>query len=194
MDRKSVLEVGKVLYHSGLPFRVRLFNILASLGFIISLCNGVLSYWNNGDRKLLLINTGIALLSLSLLFYAYHSKKYQRCYFITVSYTHLVECCYARHELKDDYFAVILDWKMPDMDGIETARQIRKRIGKEITIIVLTSYEFSEIEEEAKAAGIDAFIAKPLFRSRLTATLRQFTSGRKEKTARNYLEELSESD
>ena len=84
MDRKSVLEVGKVLYHSGLPFRVRLFNILASLGFIISLCNGVLSYWNNRDRKLLLINTGIALLSLSLLFYAYHSKKYQRCYFITI--------------------------------------------------------------------------------------------------------------
>ena len=105
-----------------------------------------------------------------------------------------VERCYARHELKNDYFAVILDWKMPEMDGIETARQIRKRIGKEITIIVLTSYEFSEIEEEAKAAGIDAFIAKPLFRSRLTATLRQFTSGRKEKTARNYLEELSESD
>ena len=105
-----------------------------------------------------------------------------------------VERCYARHELKNDYFAVILDWKMPEMDGIETARQIRKRIGKEITIIVLTSYEFSEIEEEAKAAGVDAFIAKPLFRSRLTATLRQFTSGRKEKTARNYLEELSESD
>ena len=104
-----------------------------------------------------------------------------------------VERCYARHELKDDYFAVILDWKMPDMDGIETARQIWKRIGKEITIIVLTSYEFSEIEE-AKAAGIDAFIVKPLFRSRLTATLRQFTSGRKEKIARNYLEKLSESD
>ena len=38
-----------------------------------------------------------------------------------------VECCYARHELKSDYFAVILDWKMPEMDGIETARQIRKR-------------------------------------------------------------------
>ena len=70
---------------------------------------------------------------------------------------------------------------MPDMDGIETARQIRKRIGKEITIIVLTSYEFSEIEEDAKAAGVDAFIAKPLFRSRLTATLRQFVSDKKEK-------------
>ena len=105
-----------------------------------------------------------------------------------------VECCYARHELKNDYFAVILDWKMPEIDRIETARQIRKRIGKEITIIVLISYEFSEIEEEAKAAGVDAFIAKPLFRSRLTATLRQFTSGRKENTARNDLEKLSEAD
>ena len=105
-----------------------------------------------------------------------------------------VERCYARHELKNDYFAVILDWKMPEIDRIETARQIRKRIGKEITIIVLISYEFSEIEEEAKAAGVDAFIAKPLFRSRLTATLRQFTSGRKENTARNYLEKLSEAD
>ena len=61
-----------------------------------------------------------------------------------------VKRCYARHELKNNYFAVILDWKMPEIDGIETARQIRKRIGKEITIIVLTSYEFSEIEEEAK--------------------------------------------
>ena len=105
-----------------------------------------------------------------------------------------VERCYARHELSSDYFAVILDWKMPEMDGIETARQIRKRIGKEITIIVLTSYEFSEIEEEAKAAGIDAFIAKPLFRSRLKATLRQFTSDKKEKTVRNYLEKLTEAD
>ena len=92
------------------------------------------------------------------------------------------------------YDLIFMDQMMPDMDGIETARQIRKRIGKEITIIVLTSYEFSEIEEDAKAAGVDAFIAKPLFRSRLTATLRQFVSDKKEKTARNYLENLSEAD
>ena len=82
-----------------------------------------------------------------------------------------VERCYARHELKNNYFAVILDWKMPEIDGIETARQIRKRIGKEITIIVLTSYEFSEIEEEAKAAGVDAFIAKPLDMNKLNNVL-----------------------
>ncbi len=84
MNIKRVLEIGKVLYHSELPFRVRLFNVLAFLGCIISLCNGVLSYLNNGDKKILFINMGIALLSLVLLFYAYYSKKYQRCYFITI--------------------------------------------------------------------------------------------------------------
>ena len=105
-----------------------------------------------------------------------------------------VERCYARHEAGCDYFAVILDWKMPEMDGIETARKIRERVGKDVTIIILTSFEFSEIEEEARAAGVDAFIAKPLFRSRLTATLRQFTSGKKEKSARNLLEDFAKTD
>lgn len=55
------------------------------------------------------------------------------------------------------------------MDGIEATRQIRKRVGNDVTIIVLTSYDYSEIEEEARAAGVDAFITKPLFRSRLEA-------------------------
>ena len=105
-----------------------------------------------------------------------------------------VERCYARHEMNSDYFAVILDWKMPEMDGIETARKIRERVGKEVTIIILTSFDFSEIEEDARAAGVDAFIAKPLFRSRLTAALRQFTSEKKEKNARDYLEEFAKVD
>ena len=105
-----------------------------------------------------------------------------------------VERCYARHETGRDYFAVILDWKMPEMDGIETARKIREQVGKDVTIIILTSFEFSEIEEEARAAGVDAFIAKPLFRSRLTATLRQFTSGKKEKSARSLLESFAKTD
>ena len=102
-----------------------------------------------------------------------------------------VERCYARHETNSDYFAVILDWKMPEMDGIATARKIRERVGEEVTIIILTSFDFSEIEEEARAAGVNAFMAKPLFRSRLTATLRQFTSGKQEKNARNYLEDFA---
>lgn len=105
-----------------------------------------------------------------------------------------VERCAARRKTGCDYFAVILDWKMPEMDGIATARKIRECVGEDVTIIILTSFEFSEIEEEARAAGVDAFMAKPLFRSRLTATLRQFTSGKKEKNARNYLEDFAKTD
>ena len=102
-----------------------------------------------------------------------------------------VERCAARHKTGRDYFAVILDWKMPAMDGIATARRIRECVGEDVTIIILTSFDFSEIEEEARAVGVNAFMAKPLFRSRLTATLRQFTSGKKEKNARNYLEDFA---
>ena len=49
---------------------------------------------------------------------------------------------------------MILDWKMPEMDGIATARRIRECVGEEVTIIILTSFDFSEIEEEARAAGV----------------------------------------
>ena len=102
-----------------------------------------------------------------------------------------VERCAARHKTGRDYFVVILDWKMPEIDGIATARKIRERVGEDVTIIILTSFDFSEIEEEARAAGVNAFMVKPLFRSRLTATLRQFTSGKKEENARNYLEDFA---
>ena len=102
-----------------------------------------------------------------------------------------VKHCAAQHKTGRDYFAVILDWKMPEIDGIATARKIRERVGEEVTIIILTSFDFSEIEEEARAVGVNAFMAKPLFRSRLTATLRQFTSGKQEKNARNYLEDFA---
>ena len=102
-----------------------------------------------------------------------------------------VERCAARHKTGRDYFAVILDWKMPEMDGIATARRIRECVGEDVTIVILTSFDFSEIEEEARAAGVNAFMAKPLFRSRLTATLRQFKSEKKEENARNYLEDFA---
>lgn len=108
--------------------------------------------------------------------------------------TEAVERCRARHKNNRDYFAVILDWKMPGMDGIETARNIRACVGEDVTIIILTAFEFSEIEEAARSAGVNAFIAKPLFRSRLTATLRQFVFGKKEKNARNCLEDFANAD
>ena len=81
-------------------------------------------------------------------------------------------------ENQKHFFAIIIDWKMPEMDGIETARQIRKYVGKDVTIIILSAYDYSEIEEEAKAAGVDEFIAKPLFRSRLTAAFQNIINGK----------------
>lgn len=79
-----------------------------------------------------------------------------------------VEKTVHRHEINDDYYAVILDWKMPDLNGVETARQIRQRVGREVPIIVMSSYDWTEIEQEARAAGVDAFLSKPLFKSRFT--------------------------
>lgn len=72
-----------------------------------------------------------------------------------------------RHEEKDDFFAVILDWKMPDMNGVETTREIRRLVGKEVPIIIISAYDWSDIEQEARMAGVDAFISKPLFKSRM---------------------------
>ncbi len=67
----------------------------------------------------------------------------------------------------DSYFAYIIDWIMPDMNGIELVRQIRKIIGDEVPIIILTAYYWGDIEEEAKEAGVTAFCTKPLFASDL---------------------------
>ena len=74
---------------------------------------------------------------------------------------------------KQDYHIVLLDWKMPGLNGIETAKLIRQKVGKDVPILVLTSYDFSEIEEEAKAAGIDFFLAKPFFVSNFRRAVSQ---------------------
>jgi len=72
-----------------------------------------------------------------------------------------------RHEAGNDYNVVILDWKMPDPDGIETIKRIRNEIDAPIPILLTSAYDWSDIEEEAKAAGANGFISKPLFRSGL---------------------------
>ena len=101
-----------------------------------------------------------------------------------------------RHERKEDYFAILIDWQMPGMDGLETTREIRKTVGEDVTIIVLTAYDYSEIEAEARMAGVNAFIEKPLFPSRLTATLKELVQDQneKEKLERNRLLPIEESD
>ena len=68
-----------------------------------------------------------------------------------------------RHGRREDYDLVLVDWRMPEMDGVETSRQIRAIVGDETPIIILTSFNWDEIADEAKAAGVDTFVSKPLF-------------------------------
>ena len=70
-------------------------------------------------------------------------------------------------EQDDEYSAYIIDWLMPDMNGVEVARRIRKEAGENTPIIILTAYDWSDIEDEAREAGVTAFCTKPLFLSEL---------------------------
>ena len=74
----------------------------------------------------------------------------------------------AQHKAREDYDLILLDWKMPDMDGIETAREIRKIVGPDVTIIIMTAYDWADIEKKARAAGVDLFMKKPVFASSVT--------------------------
>ena len=80
----------------------------------------------------------------------------------------------AAHEAAEDFFAVILDWIMPDIDGLETLKRIRKRVGMNMPIIIISAYDFSEIEDKFRLAGADAFITKPLFKSKMVHTFHKF--------------------
>ena len=82
----------------------------------------------------------------------------------------------AAHDQKDDFFAVILDWVMPDMNGLETVRVIREKLGDDVPIIIISAYDYSDIEEEFISAGADAFITKPLFKSKMLQVLQLFIS------------------
>ncbi len=81
----------------------------------------------------------------------------------------------------DSYFAYIIDWIMPDMNGIELVRRIRKIIGDEVPIIILTAYYWGDIEQEAREAGVTAFCTKPLFTSDLTGIFLQHERVEEEK-------------
>ncbi len=74
-------------------------------------------------------------------------------------------------EQDDEYAAYIIDWLMPDMNGIEVVRRIRAIIGAEKPMIILTAYDWSDIEEEAREAGVTAFCSKPIFLSELRELL-----------------------
>lgn len=76
----------------------------------------------------------------------------------------------------DDYCVYIVDWLLPDMNGIEVTRRIRKEVGENAPIIVLTAYDWSDIEEEAREAGVTSFCTKPLFLSELRNCLNSIVS------------------
>ncbi len=81
------------------------------------------------------------------------------------------------HRKNADYEIILLDWKMPDMNGLETTRGIRKIVGDDLPILIISAYDWSDIEEEARAAGAQGFISKPLFKSNLYLGLSRYVEG-----------------
>ena len=83
-----------------------------------------------------------------------------------------------RHARMEPYNLILVDWKMPEMDGVETTRRIREEIGHESAIIILTAYRWDDVLEEALQVGVDSFLPKPIF---ATAVLEEFKSALKRK-------------
>ncbi len=72
-----------------------------------------------------------------------------------------------RHLAGKDYNVILIDWRMPEIDGLETIRRIRSEIDADVPILLMSAYDWSDIEDKAKEAGADGFVSKPLFRSTL---------------------------
>ena len=88
-----------------------------------------------------------------------------------------------RHARREDYDLLLVDWKMPEMDGVETTRRIRAVVGSDTPIVILTSYNWDEIMEEARHAGVDTFVAKPLFAGTVLDQFQEAFSRKKAKAA-----------
>ena len=97
--------------------------------------------------------------------------------------TQAVEMVKLSQARQTPYNLIIVDWQMPEMDGVETTRQIRSIIGKDTAVIILTAYNWDDIYEEATSAGVDSFIAKPLFTENLLNELKNVLKRKKETLA-----------
>lgn len=95
----------------------------------------------------------------------------------TLSGEQAIELVIQHHKKRDDYQIILLDWKLPGMNGIQVAKEIRRNLGNEIPILLISAYDWSEFETEAREAGISGFISKPLFKSTLFYSLRQYMAG-----------------
>jgi len=92
----------------------------------------------------------------------------------TMSGEKALEMVAKHHQLQDDYQIILLDWKLLDMDGLTVTKRMRKILSADTSIILISAYDWSEFEEEARQAGINGFISKPLFKSTLYYGLKQY--------------------
>ena len=92
----------------------------------------------------------------------------------TLSGEKAIELVNEHHKRREDYQIILLDWKLPGMNGIQVAKEIRHNLGDEVPILLISAYDWSEFESEARVAGISGFISKPLFKSTLYYALRQY--------------------
>ena len=102
-----------------------------------------------------------------------------------------VEMVTKHYQTRDAYQIILLDWKLPGMDGLAVARRIRRIVDDDMPIILISAYDWSELEEEAKAAGINGFIPKPLFKSTLFYGLQKYMDPLKTQDDADVDKELS---
>jgi len=93
-----------------------------------------------------------------------------------------IEMVKNHHRIHNDYQVILLDWKLPGMDGIKTAKELRRQLGDDVPILLISAYDCSEIEEEARAAGINGFLSKPLFKSTLYYGLKPYAEATEDTT------------
>lgn len=93
----------------------------------------------------------------------------------TLSGDKAIKLILERHKNDEDYQLILLDWKLPDINGIQVAKEIRRMFGANVPILLISAYDWSEFETEARAAGINGFVSKPLFKSTLFHSLRKYT-------------------
>lgn len=85
-----------------------------------------------------------------------------------------IEMAIMQHQRRNDYQIILLDWKLPGMNGIQVAKKLRDHLGKNVPILLISAYDWSEFETEAREAGINGFMPKPLFQSTLFYNLRKY--------------------
>ncbi len=94
----------------------------------------------------------------------------------TLSGEMAIEMVIEHHQKRNDYQVILLDWKLPGLNGIQVAKEIRQALGDQVPILLISAYDWSEFETEAREAGINGFISKPLFKSTLYHALSQYTN------------------